>query len=131
MEKTDSNLTIEEIQKLWKENRKVSWSRIQTIYVFEAAVLGGAFIAFLDSKTCMLALVPLFIGLYLMFVMFFAMYRDMQHSDYFRERAIDAGMYGNFKKHLLCWKTGYVVITIPVVLGLVNLVLGIGLFCLR
>ena len=39
--KHDDNLTIEEVQELWKENRRLWWSRTQTLYAVEAATLMG------------------------------------------------------------------------------------------
>ena len=131
MEKEDEkkpgdDLTIVEIQELWKENRSLWWSRTQTLYVVEAATLWGAYYVY-DKSHFGLAAVVLVLGFWVMFVLFLVMHRDLKVHNYFKQRIILANKYGNFGRHLWCLDTKYMVLSVPAVLALTNAVLVVWL----
>ena len=117
--KHDENLTIEEVQELWKENRKLFWNRSQTMYVVEAATLWGAYTVY-ERSYFGFAAVVLGLGFWVMIVLILVMYRDMRQRDYFRDRAKDAGKYGDFGGYFLCLPTSNMVLSVPAVLALTN-----------
>ena len=117
-EKHDRNLSLADIEKLWAENRQLLLGRVQMLTAIEAGVLIAAYTVCKDHHTAVAAVV-LWVGVFLLGVMFLIMHRDMQVRDYFREKMEDAGKMGEFKKHL-CGETAYWMLAVPVVLGLVN-----------
>jgi len=119
-------ISPEEAIKLWQEESKLMWSRIQTVSVLEAGVLTGWY-KLCETNQSLLAKALLIVGSLLMFIIGILMHRDAQYMKACEDAAGD-----NFpkpQKPCLHISGRWIAIGIIFILTVCNLLLLIQTHC--